>query len=169
MDHVRAPRWLAERAPGYCELSDVERAAIADFSIMWSLFEAQCLSTRASERSIEEYVRPLCAKGLLSDFDASPFLKYFQNRYVNQGQLNETYRGLKLRDSDLSRLVEAVLLGSDSHSGHVVTALLVIAYRLRNNLFHGVKWAYGIAGQMDNFLYASSLLASVMDLETEPR
>lgn len=169
MDHVPASRWLTERAPGFQELSAEERAAIADFSIIWSLFEAQCLSTRASAHTIEEYVRPLCAKGLLNDFDTAPFLGYFRNRYVSQGALNDTYRGLKLRDNDLPSLVEAVILGNDSNSGHVVTALLVIAYRLRNNLFHGVKWAYGIAGQMDNFLYASSLLASVMDLEREPR
>jgi hypothetical protein len=36
--------------------------------------------------------------------------------------------------------------------------------RLRNNLFHGVKWSYEMKGQLDNFQNANDVLMAVIDL-----
>jgi site-specific DNA-cytosine methylase len=47
---------------------------------------------------------------------------------------------------------------------HVLQALLLIVLRLRNNLFHGEKWAYGIAGQRQNFQHACAVMMATMDL-----
>jgi hypothetical protein len=42
-------------------------------------------------------------------------------------------------------------------------ALLVIVYRLRNNLFHGEKWEGGISGQKDNFDNANRVLIAALE------
>jgi hypothetical protein len=35
--------WLEARAPGFQDLPDQDRRAIFDFSLLWSLFEAQIM------------------------------------------------------------------------------------------------------------------------------
>ncbi len=53
--------------------------------------------------------------------------------------------------------------------GHVaddasrLSVLLIIIYRLRNNLLHGPKWSYGIKGQLDNFRNANAALSAFME------
>ena len=42
--------------------------------------------------------------------------------------------------------------------------LLIVVYRLRNNLFHGLKWAYAIRGQHANFGNANTALARALEL-----
>jgi hypothetical protein len=34
-------QWLLAKAPGFNDLSKEERSAIADFALLWSLFEAR--------------------------------------------------------------------------------------------------------------------------------
>ncbi len=41
--------------------------------------------------------------------------------------------------------------------------MLIIVFRYRNNLFHGVKWEYELAGQLSNFTTANSVLMKVLD------
>jgi hypothetical protein len=51
--------------------------------------------------------------------------------------------------------VERVIRGQSSGDAEIVSAVLIIVLRLRNNLFHGVKWSYGIKGQLENFRNAN--------------
>lgn len=90
-------------------------------------------------------------------------LAYFRNRYFNQGGFTEHFQGLMLRQNDSPELVSAVLRGDNSNDSDAVSALLIIVFRLRNNLFHGVKWAYGIRGQLGNFTNASTVLMAALD------
>jgi len=43
-----------------------------------------------------------------------------------------------------------------------VAALLIVVYRLRNNLFHGEKWAYEMKDQRSNFEQANEVLMKAM-------
>jgi hypothetical protein len=45
-----------------------------------------------------------------------------------------------------------------------LTALFIIVYRLRNNLFHGSKWAYSFKGQLENFTHAGTVLMRAIEL-----
>ena len=73
-------------------------------------------------------------------------LMHFRQRYVSDGGTNHKFQSLHFRKNDRRELVEAVLLGNDVPPTEMVKALLIIAFRLRNNLFHGldpppVKWS----------------------------
>lgn len=63
-------------------------------------------------------------------------------------QPTEYFAGLHLRRNDNFALVSEVLKGANRNHADGVAALLIVVLRLRNNLFHGVKWAYGIRGQL---------------------
>jgi hypothetical protein len=59
--------------------------------------------------------------------------------------------------------VRAVLKGENTNPADCVAVLLIVAFRLRNNLFHGVKWAYGIRGQLGNFTNANEALMAALE------
>jgi len=157
-----AEDWLERTQPGYQELSNGERSAVAGFSIVWSVFEARALSTNANATAIVRFV-----DGNVASFgSAEPFgdaLAYFRQRYVSDGQTNHKFESLHFRRNDRRELVEAVLLGHESTATEIVTALLIIVFRLRNNLFHGIKWAYEMRDQQRNFENAIAVLTRVLD------
>jgi hypothetical protein len=44
-----------------------------------------------------------------------------------------------------------------------LAVVLIIIYRYHNNLFHGVKWEYLLAGQLDNFNHANNVLMKLIE------
>jgi len=51
---------------------------------------------------------------------------------------------LHFKSADHKELVENVLQGNTKDEADILSAILIIIYRLRNNFFHGKKWSYGI-------------------------
>lgn len=91
-------------------------------------------------------------------------LAYFRDRYFQNGEPTEYFRGLNLRRNDNQALISAVLKGDNSNLADQIAALLIVVLRLRNNLFQGIKWAYGIRGQFANFIHANAALMAALDL-----
>lgn len=156
-------RWLEARAPGFQELPSDDRRAILDFAFLWSLFEAEIMEANARLDRIIAKVDAWAANDTLAAglYDAE--LAYFRNRYFAEGQLTYHYQHLGLRKSDHAELVEAVIRGANNDPRDRMLALLMIVWRLRNNLFHGAKWAYQIKGQRENFMQANAVLMRVLD------
>ena len=157
-------QWLEQHAPGFDVLSKQERAAIAHFALLWSLFEERALSTRGSSTAILALTHEWLAQGRLVTEPFAESLLYFQRRYYANGVETQHLVGLHLRPNDCRDLVHAVLKGENTNPADCVAALLIVVYRLRNNLFHGAKWAFGIQGQLDNFTHANSTLMSALTI-----
>jgi len=79
------------------------------------------------------------------------------------GSLTHHFPFLNLRPSDHPDLVQAVIEGTNDNPRDRVLSLLMIVWRLRNNLFHGAKWAYELRGQRDNFTHANCVLMRMLD------
>lgn len=154
--------WLCAKAPGFSDLSEDERAAIMHFLLLWSFFEAEALDTSATANSILVFVHKKASKGRLDIAPFSTSLAYFRDRCFNQGIVTEHFGGLNLRSNDSPELVRAVLKGENANDADTVSALLIVIFRLRNNLFHGCKWNYGIRGQLDNFTNANTALMAAL-------
>ena len=157
--------WLCEKAPGFSELSDEERAAIMNFSLLWSFFEATSLQTNASANRILALIHKWASDGRLSISPFAPSLAYFCDRYFYHGTATEHFCGLNLRRNDSPDLVRAVLKRENTNPADCVAVLLIVVLRLRNNLFHGVKWASGIRGQLDNFTNANAALMAALEIQ----
>lgn len=155
--------WLEARVPGFVDLTPPEREAIFNFSLLWSFFEAAALNTNASTGRIIATVQRLAQEDKLTSELFDQRLLYFRNRYYENGNPTHHLPRLNLRDNDNPELVYAVLKGERNDLVSKVSALLIIAYRFRNNLFHGVKWNYGIQGQLDNFVNANLVLMAVLN------
>lgn len=142
-------------APGVAGLTPDELEALQRFTLLWTLFEAQVLDNRASAGKIVEKVAQL------AQLEGELFQKqltYFSDRYIDNGRTNFRFDKLHLRRNDNPELVQAVLLGENVYIYDQLVACLIIVYRFRNNFFHGLKWAYGLKEQLDNFTQSTILL-----------
>ena len=153
--------WLNGNVPGFGELQPEEREAIANFALLWSLFEARCLP----ERGVADAIRPLVERWVVERrLDAALFaepLAYFRYRYFENGIQTPRFDFLRVRRKDID-FVTSVLRGDNNDPADCVATVLMIVYRLRNNLFHGAKWAYALRDQQTNFEQANSVLMNAM-------
>ena len=156
--------WLERYAPGLQALSPQERGAITHFSFLWMLFEARVLKTRASAKAIIEASRQWAEDGRFTSETFGQELAYFRARYVADGAFTYHFGHLHLRRNDAPDLVKRVLKGDDVALEEVAAAVLIIVYRFRNNLFHGVKWSYELEGQLENFMHANMILMRAIEL-----
>ena len=153
--------------PGFPALSGKERRAIGEFVLLWSLFEAKVLSEHGSAKMIVGTSARWARNGQLTAETFDLELAYFRNRYVVDGQFSRHFDHLHFRAYDREHLVRRVLQGEDGHPKNVAAAVLIIVYRLRNNLFHGLKWSYKLVGQLDNFNHANMALVRAIELHAE--
>lgn len=155
--------FLMQYVPGYADLGQAEREAISHFTLLWSAMEGRVLQTNANPTSLVDAVKAMAQNGQLNVDAYLDSLTYFRDRYFQDGGFTYHFGQLLFRSRDRRLLVEAVLCGKDSDPVSVVAALLLIVYRLRNNLFHGAKWAYGIRGQQANFTHGAEVLMRVLE------
>lgn len=157
--------FLAQRVPGYAQLSDQERHAIQQFSLMWSAFENSVCNTRATPTALLRIPKRLLDAGKLDMEVFEGPLAYFRQRYYKGGHFTHFFDGLHLDEGSPENcaLVARVMSGAEDDTLTVLGAVLLVVHRYRNNLFHGVKWQYGIAGQHENFQQACSVMMAVMD------
>jgi hypothetical protein len=156
-------RWLLARAPGFNDLTADERDAIVDFSLLWSLFEALILKNAGSANSIRAAVDGWYQEGTLQADAYDAQLAYFRARYFANGSFTYHFDHLHLRRSDQAALVRSVIDGGNNDPCCRVATVFIIILRFRNNLFHGLKWQYELAGQLDNFTNANTALMAALD------
>lgn len=161
---LEAIQWLEQNVMGFRDLTRADRTAINHFQLLWSLFEHRVLDTKANAGRIVLAMQRLGAKGRLDIERLAPTLAYFRNRYVHNGQFTHHFDGLELRRADKVDLVKAVLLGTTQDPAELAAGILIIVFRFRNNLHHGLKWAYGIRDQRKNFRQAGQVLMEIMDM-----
>jgi hypothetical protein len=157
-------KWLEINIPEFVNLPEADRQAIFHFSLLWSLFEAKALETSASANSIVSLVNKWNKDGNLESKAFENDLEYFRQRYFVEGEPTHYFEGLHLRKNDRPELIRGVLRRENDNAVDCITALIIVVYRLRNNLFHGVKWAYGIRGQLDNFTHANEVIMNALSL-----
>lgn len=159
-----ATEWLEKKVHGFGDLPQADRDAIRDFGLLWALFEQKVLDNEGSAKAIVDATVALAKDGRLHMKPFAPALAYFRKRYVEDGQFNEHHESLLLRKNDRPALVEAVLTGRTDDPAELAAGVLIIIFRFRNNFAHGMKWAYGIRGQRENFERSNTVLMAVMEM-----
>ncbi|MCW8331753.1 hypothetical protein MD588_23410 [Photobacterium sp. SDRW27] len=159
---------LEKFAPGFEDLKPRDLKASGDFAFLWTLFEAQVLDTNASARKIKTKSVEWLAEGLLNDHFWVNHLNYFKDRYIENGVTNYRFDALNLRAGDDPELIRQVLLGNNQNLDDSLAACLIIVLRFRNNFFHGLKWAYGMKEQHQNFETSIGLMSLCLDRFVQP-
>jgi len=155
--------YLEKKGMGSESLSEPERKAISNFSLIWSLFEAQLLEENASARKIVAKCQVWGNNPGIDSEHVNTYLDYFKNRYVLNDETTYRYEHLHFRGNDQENIVKGVLLGEINDDVHKLACCLIIVLRFRNNYFHGIKWAYQFREQKENFETSCNLLADCLD------
>ena len=155
--------WLARYAPDYPRLTPELRDSIMHFALLWSFMESTVFGCQASVPAIIRGVEDWQRTNKLSGQPWQSSLQYFQSRYVTGSNVNRVFAGLRFGNQDDRRLVASVLTGRQQGVSEVAKALLLIVHRLRNNLFHGEKWADPLEPQLNNFQHANRLMMLAID------
>lgn len=156
-------QWLLAKSPGFQALPESDRAAIFNFTFLWSLFEAQVMENFARADLICDKVDAWRDAGTLDADSYNVDLAYFRQRYFADGDFTYHFPHLKLRPADQPDVVRSVIDGSNNDPRDRVLTVLMIVWRFRNNLFHGEKWAYQLEGQLSNFTHANSVLMRLLE------
>lgn len=98
--------WITSffQTDGNLEQNDIE--SIRNFSLLWNAFEGTFANRRFSINTIETRIN----QTNFSLDNYRPYLEYFQNRYLENGQTNSRYPHLNFRPNDREGLVRDVLL-----------------------------------------------------------
>jgi hypothetical protein len=156
--------WLHNREPRFGALDEGDRLAIMHFALIWTYFEARVCGRDANPNVLVSAAKRWHSEGKLSEATFAKQLGYFRRRYMENGVLTSRFHGLRIQPSRFRQLVEDVMKGDAVSHQDVASALLIIVYRLRNNLFHGEKWEYAITDQRANFQHAISILQLAVEL-----
>lgn len=155
--------WLSNRESDYCELRKNEKDAINSFFLIWSYFESQALDCKANRKSFKDLAKELEQKDKIRSLNLNKYIKYFQERYIENEVLNYRFEYLHLEKSGNPEEVPRMLLDIDCDNRTKIIGCLYIIYRYRNNLFHGPKWRYFLSEQQENMEASCSLLIEIMD------
>jgi len=160
---TRVTNWLETHATGFRELDQRERDAIADFSLLWSLFELRILDNRGSITALYGSVDEWASQSSIDENLYAEELQYFRERYLVAAHHKSNFIGLRIDNPKQVKFIQNVLSEKRSSKSDCLKACLVIVYRYRNNLLHGEKWKHGMEGELSNFHTANSLLMKLLD------
>lgn len=160
--------WLAGFLLNAGDLKGEGLERVRNFVFLWNLFEDSSMQRDATITKMKQLVDQINGISPINTAELSEFVDYFAQRYFDPtGQSPYSLNGLKFRnnanDQAAKAEVEAVLRKNEQNADMILKALLIITYRLRNNLFHGEKQLVGIDGQVSNFIVANNILKLILE------
>jgi hypothetical protein len=155
-----AEAWIKANCRDARHLKPETLQVVSNFTLMWNYFENLTCGTRADMAKFERVAATVAARG---DVPAAMALalEYWGNRYYGLHGFNALFDGLQFRAGDRRQHVEAVLSGNLNDVKDRVLGAIIIVYRLRNNLFHGLKEISTLDEQAANLDTACRVLAAI--------
>jgi len=156
--------WL-ENNRHYNELDESKLTSIFYFTLIWNLFEKKCCNRNATigthPENISQSVSHLIGEEINRTYD------YFRNRYILDTSTRSLFNSFVFGQGDKAEgyknFVHEKLNDPDSSQNEKLKTLLYIAFRLRNNLYHGEKDVAKLYAQNENFKMINSLLMAIID------
>ena len=156
-----AAQWFSDNTAGGSRLTPETQHSIADFTTMWNFFEGN-LCRKEGNISAFERVADLYRPSADQHQEVCGCVAFWRSRYTNEEGILPRFDRLEFRARDRRVLVESVLLGQNDEPHDVLLATLIIIYRLRNNLFHGLKSLDTLNDQVENLRTATYCLSIVL-------
>ena len=155
--------WIDRYFAGRARLDYDGLRPVLCFSLIWNLFETVACRRQANPTSIREAVDHAGDSGRLKQATYTKYADYFRGRYLHDGDIDHVFAVLFMDHAGSKTVVRGVLLGEMHDLNNVVYALLLIAHRIRNNLFHGNKGIETLHTQTDLFRVVNRLLATFLE------
>jgi hypothetical protein len=140
---------------------------VAGFTFMWNLFEEFACGGRSSVSVplLGKVAEQIAESPFLAHNNVEHSLSFYRFRYLNGDQMQKRFYDLNFRKNERLELVEAVLKGEESRLSAQLHGLLIIAYRIRNNMFHGLKSVHTWDDQAQNISEAARILSIAIEAQ----
>jgi hypothetical protein len=156
-----AKSWLVGNCADAQALTPETAQAVSSFTLMWNLFESTVCDNDAKIGTFDRVAEAIANGGQLPN-EITEGLRFWKARYWTGTGFNYLFDGLEFRERDREELVRAVLSGVQTDRRSQLLAAMIIVYRLRNNLFHGLKTIAMLNDQVFNLDMACRTLAGVL-------
>jgi len=126
------------------------------FVVLWNRLEAQH-GQHLTLRRLESSADSAAASPAFDILRYEPHVAFFQGRYRDSSPRLPAL----LRDSGEPKVrqrMERLIAGTLESSQEILTAVLMIPYRIRNNLFHGRKDTFQLYAQTELFTHVNEVL-----------
>jgi hypothetical protein len=161
MTTFSAKHWINANCFGGDTLRPETIDVISNFTLMWNLFEGVICDNHANIRAFEKIAESIAQRASLSA-EIEDGVRFWSARYFTSAGFNDLFQGLHFSPRDCREQVEAVLRSEKNDSRSQLLAVMIIIYRLRNNLFHGLKTIDTLNDQVPNLTMACRALAAIM-------
>ena len=116
--------WLRSTVPGFDDLSEDERRAIGNFSIIWSLFEGSVLNGRGSVRALTSVVDELRQRNTIDLAPLNSAIDHFRGRYFANDTFTTAFdQHLHFRPQDQRPVAEAFVSGQANDEAAILKGL----------------------------------------------
>lgn len=142
-------------------LSPESLQAVRDFTLLWMFYEGSAFGTHYDSGKMKELVE----RGELSLHDLNSHWDYFKRRYLSSPRIfSAQFDQLTIsRQSAKDRARLEQLLNEPTPTDEERTiAVLLIVFRLRNNLFHGIKRVGSLNEEREVLSRANQVLEDVL-------
>jgi hypothetical protein len=158
--------WIISNCAYANQLKPETIEVISNFTLLWSFFEGALCNRRASVKAFEDLAKKIAqyATNVEKLEGIEVVLAFWRFRYWTGSEFNGRFKGLEFRQGDRQDIVEAVLRKEKRDFNSQLLAVMIIVYRLRNNLFHGLKTIDMLNDQALNLDMACKALATVLEV-----
>ena len=159
---------LRKRVENFDSTSEDVLREISNFNWLWPVFETFALRTLGVEQLSVDDFSMLASKEFADEVASRPrhsvAIEFFRIRYQTSENANHQLNDLCKSENGKVRALIASGLSIHATEPAPSIALMLIFYRLRNNLFHGTKGGIGFKDQLNNFKHANDLLKAWLQI-----
>lgn len=155
--------WIDRYFAGQATLDYNQLRPVLCFSLIWNLFETIACRRMANPNSIRQSVDHADQSGRIDPAKYAKYVTFFRNRYLTDGTVDDVFDRLLMTHAESRIVVRRVLNDETKDLNNIVYALLLIAHRIRNNLFHGNKEVSSLHLQTDLFQVVNRLLTDFIE------
>ncbi len=135
--------------------------SILYFSLIWNIFEKKYFNKNAKISQVKKFIENIDSidAGIPNDV-----FNYYKARYIFNSEETYLFKSFEFKSSKYKKITLQLLIEADSEK-EKLEALMYIAFRLRNNLFHGEKEVDKLYDQNENFKQMNSFLIKLIRCE----
>lgn len=134
-------------------------SAVLRFTLAFSYAEHKIMGEFAETKKCGAYAT-LCSTIGINQL--SKDIDYFRCRYTQNSGHEMKLDDLCNGDSHSKSQIIKSLSDNKPSSAELIESMFRICLRLRHNLFHGRKWSYMLADQVDNLNHATAFLIKAL-------
>ena len=138
------------------DLKFEDNQVVWEFVVLWNLFEHQICGDCFKLNKVDTYAERISQDSIDEVFS------FFKNRYVSGSETNDNFESLFPTDKTRKKDVADFMLMKGTSGLTAVTVSMLIVYRLRCNLFHGIKTIEMWEKQKELFKNANRLLLAIL-------